>query len=80
MTMYRVEFTVHATAYIRADSKGEAMAKASNLSGVCMEDVSGELFCGLRLAGPDSPDLPEVSLSPAMTIGQADYEHMEEVE
>ena len=69
MNLYSIDVRVTATAYIKAGSRAEALAKAKGLHGDCLNagdptqsevDISGRKF--------DDPDLPEVSLSPVMTV------------
>lgn len=66
--VYSVDVMVGATAYIRAYDAEEARQKAQALSQQSPQilDHDGEVeVSGLRY---DDPDLPDVSLSPAMTI------------
>lgn len=65
MKLFRVEMTIAATAYIRAESAEEAEQKAEALAHEVLEVSDDNLISGLDF---DDPDLPEVSLSPAMTI------------
>jgi hypothetical protein len=68
MNLYSIEMRVVATAYIKANNATEAMAKAKMLHGDGLEvaDAGSEVaICGMRYS---DPNLPEVSLSPAMTI------------
>ena len=69
MKLYSVDIPIVATAYIKAASSEEALSKAQklrNLSLELSEDPNQEIpICGKPF---DDPDLPEVSLSPAMTI------------
>lgn len=68
--LYSIDVRVVATAYIRADSAEEATRIAREMKDSTLEvdphtsggdvEVSGLQF--------DDPDLPDVSLSPAMTI------------
>lgn len=69
MKVYSVDIRVTATAYIKADSRIEALSKAKGLHGDCLNvknptesevDISALRF--------DNPDLPDISLSPVMTI------------
>jgi hypothetical protein len=71
--LYRIEVNVVATAYIRADSPDEAMAKAEReLTGFGFEVVD-EGRDGF-VTGVDYDEVPEISLSPAMTIVSVDKE------
>lgn len=68
MPIYSIAVTVYATAYIRAGSPEEAKAKAAALENHALEvvDAGSEVaISGLRLS---DPALPDVSLSPAMTV------------
>jgi hypothetical protein len=67
MPVYRVDVMICATAYIKADSEQEARKKLAAIDGTTDAThpdselpISGEQF--------DSPDLPEVSISPALTL------------
>lgn len=71
--VYSCDITVYATAYIRATSKREADVLALGLTrkvievqpathGRCEIEISGRGFT--------DPELPAVSLSPAMTLGR----------
>lgn len=73
MPIFSVEINVVATAYIRADSLQEAKSKAKALpqSSIEVGSTVGDVeVSGLDL---DDPELPDVSLSPAMTIHSVDY-------
>lgn len=68
MNVYSVELLICATAYVKANSKEEAMRKVRKLAGQSprIEDSGGDVpISGFQYA---DPRLPEVSLSPAMTI------------
>jgi hypothetical protein len=72
MPLYRVEVQIGATAYIKAKDVKEATKKAKTLkdNAIYVEtahdgDVSDVEISGLQF---DNPDLPDISLSPAMTI------------
>ena len=72
--LFSIDVRMYATAYIRADSAEEATAIAKGLKDSAMEvatDSGGDVeISGLQF---DDPDLPDISLSPAMTIvGPAD--------
>lgn len=64
MKVYRIEMQVCATAYIKASSEDRALAKAKKLADTELM-VDGLMISSAQF---DNPDLPEVSLSPAMTI------------
>ena len=66
--LYRVDVQIYATAYIKASSAAEARTIAKNLKDETLEVVcmDGDLpISGRRY---DDPLLPDVSLSPAMTV------------
>ncbi len=68
MLIYSIAVTVYATAYVRAGSPEEAKAKAVALENLALEveDVASEVpISGLKLS---DLRLPDVSLSPAMTV------------
>lgn len=68
MPLYQVEMQVCATAYIKAKNAVEAREIADGLkySSPSILDSGGDVeVCGRQF---DDPDLPDVSLSPAMTI------------
>jgi len=65
MRLYRIDLRVCATAYVKARSKKEALKKVADQKMdelVVGEDdrISGRKF--------DDPSLPDISVSPAMTI------------
>jgi hypothetical protein len=69
MNLYSINVRIYATAYIKADSEREARRIARELKGDVLqlrEDEDAELPISDRQY--DDPDLPDVSLSPAMTI------------
>ena len=69
MNLYQADIPIMATVYIKASSLEEAQAKLRSIHMDALELVPDEHqevpVCGLSF---DNPDLPEVSLSPAMTI------------
>jgi hypothetical protein len=71
MNVYSIDFPIHATAYIKAGSQAEAIEIAKrSLAGqfINVVDDAGDVeFSDLPMT---DPSLPEVSLSPAMTICQ----------
>jgi len=74
MNLYSIDVRVYATAYIRAGSEEAALAIAKGLKDSALElneQWGGDMvITGLTF---DNPDLPDVSLSPSMTIiGPAD--------
>lgn len=81
MNVYSITIQIAATAYIKADNEAEALAKANALNLRALELPTGYLgevaISGLRF---DNPHLPEVSLSPAMTMHGAWSGDLTEVE
>lgn len=76
MPVYRVDYMVCASAYIRADSEqaAEVIARKHNNTGI---EVYGEDISDLRF---DDPSLPEFSLSPVMTVDFFNPHTIEEME
>ena len=70
MKLYAIDVTIHATAYVKAETRSKANQKAvaafKNRQ-IDVSDVNGGLISGLRY---DDPALPEISLAPAMTLGE----------
>jgi hypothetical protein len=74
--LFQTEIMICASLYILADSLEEAQAKADTLTadGAAIEfsNRRQEIGDGLFITGETfSPDMPELSLSPAMTIQPA---------
>lgn len=68
MKLFEIDVTVYGTAYVRAESADDAVRMAhSRLHERGIEVMDSELISGKQF---DDPDLPEVSLSPAMTIAE----------
>jgi hypothetical protein len=70
MPLYAIDIKINATAYVKADSPEQAIDKAKPYFKNKDLDVgtraeSDVRICDLRF---DDPKLPEISLSPAMTI------------
>ncbi|MEJ1967062.1 MAG: hypothetical protein WDN03_00280 [Rhizomicrobium sp.] len=68
MPLYRIAVTIYGTAYFRAADPGGAIQKAASLENTLLEvrDVGSEVpISGANLT---DPALPEISLSPAMTV------------
>ncbi len=68
MAVWSVDVKITATAYIRAETQEEALKLAKELEGDGLElfEQDGDLpISGKQY---DDPDLPDVSLSPAMTV------------
>ena len=79
MTLYRIEVTLAATAYVQAESEEDAIAKTKRMAqGSPDIEAAAEFdFCDLQF---DDPDLPEWSLSPAMTLLESDNLEAEEAD
>ena len=75
MKIYRIPFVLYATAYIKAENEDEACDKAKDFQDTWFEDTQGTLFSG---KGSDHPDTPEISLSPAMMVGEPALDYIEE--
>lgn len=84
MKVYRVEFLLHATVFIRALDKDEAASKATDLHNAAIDLPESDLAVaeGLYLSGLPfgDPELPDQALSPVITIGAPDLAHIEEAE
>lgn len=67
MKLWSIDVRVYATAYIKAETEEEALKIAKGLKDDCLsaEDGGDVEFSGLAL---DNPNLPDVSISPVMTI------------
>jgi len=69
MNVYSVTIKIAATAYIKAETEADALRKAGALENCGLELPTGDMgdadICGLAY---DDPELPEISLSPAMTM------------
>lgn len=72
MNVYSIDIRVAATVYIKAGTRAEALAKAKGLHGDCLNLEDGTQS-DVEISGRryDDPDLPEVSLSPVMTLWDA---------
>jgi len=73
--VFSIDVEISATAYIRAATPEEALKKARALAGV-IEVKAAEGLQQVEISGVpfDDPTLPEVSLSPAMTVRGIDPE------
>lgn len=78
MTIYSIDLKVAATAYVRADSQADAIQALKDEIGLNGCDYADIEISGVAL---DSPELPDISLSPAMTIygPWGSWSEMEEV-
>lgn len=63
--LYSVDIKIIGTAYIKAGSAKQAREMARNLKMEGLEVSGDPLISGLEYS---HPDLPEISLSPAMTL------------
>lgn len=73
--LYSTDIVVYATAYILAGDQAEAREIAQGLANGSLEFVSGRQYLGddIWMTGESfNPDMPAVSLSPAMTIAPLD--------
>ncbi|MBI1202636.1 MAG: hypothetical protein GC182_09015 [Rhodopseudomonas sp.] len=68
MNIYRVDMRVCATAYIKANSPEQARRIACGLKGKSPDIADSEGEVAVSGLSFDNPNLPAVSLSPAMTI------------
>ena len=68
MPIYGIDIKVYATAYIRADNEQQAAERAASLENVVLQvcDNGSEVAISDRAFA--DPALPDLSLSPAMTI------------
>lgn len=81
MPIYSIEMKVRATAYIKASSEAEALRKARELEGKMPIILNSEGEVEISGLSYNDPALPEVSLSPAMTIHEPwDGDAFEEVD
>ena len=79
MPIYSIAVTIYATAYVRAGTPEEAEVKAANLENLALEveDRASEVpISGLQLS---DPALPDISLSPAMTVIGPDKDDVPEL-
>jgi hypothetical protein len=73
MNLYNADILIKATVYVKAESEEEAQEKVLKLNGLCLE-LSEDEHAELPITGMtyNNPDLPDISLSPAVTVGYAD--------
>lgn len=66
--VYSVDVRIVGTVYVKANSRNQAIGKVRGfkLSGIEVSDGQGDI--PISGAMFDSPELPDISLSPAMTI------------
>jgi hypothetical protein len=68
--LFNIDVTIYATAYIIAESEEEAQAIAAGLPGCSGEMPTGYFGDDIEISGERfNPDMPELSFSPAMTVG-----------
>ena len=71
MNIYSVDIRIWATTYVRAKSQAEAFRIARGLTGTSIElrdDPHTNIpICGCEF---DNPDLPDISLSPIITLSK----------
>lgn len=73
MAVFSIDIPVYATFYIRADDEEEARKIAADLKGDAIElrvDEDADIPISQRQFY--DPDLPELSMSPAMTVGDVE--------
>jgi hypothetical protein len=80
MPLYSITVTIYATAHIRAASAEEAKAKALALENLTLEVEDAGSEVPITGCPFDDPALPEISLSPAMTVIGPDKDNMPELE
>jgi hypothetical protein len=67
--LFSIDVKIYATAYILAETEEEAQEAANGLKSSYIEVQCGYVGDDLEICGGTfSPDMPELSLSPAMTI------------
>jgi hypothetical protein len=72
--LYSFEVTIHATLYVVAEDEAAAVAEAKTWKGQGVELPTG-FGSSIEVNGDQfSADMPEVSLSPAVTFGEVDLE------
>ncbi len=64
LKVFSQDIRIVGTVYVKAENRKEAKKKIKDLTGDGLE-VSGALISGLQF---DDENLPEISLSPAMTL------------
>lgn len=72
MNLYSMGVTIHATVYVKANSPEEAMQNARCVQNACIEVKPGGGDVEISGLEFTDPDLPLVSLSPAMTVGDVE--------
>jgi len=69
MPLYSIDVKICGTAYIKAESEAEAMAKTKRLKDAWISSDPRDGGGDIPISGApfNSDDMPEISLSPAMT-------------
>ena len=70
MKLYAIGVTLYATAYVKADTPDEALAKVKSDLRDRALDLNGTHVCGDTFDALE----PDVSLSPAMTVGDPEHD------
>lgn len=70
MNIYAIDVVVYATAYIRAASEEDAQEIANSLDHQVIDNLPEGTYGEVSICGSpfDNDDLPDVSLSPAITL------------
>lgn len=77
MPIYNVPITIYATAYVRAESEEKALELAKTLSDTnFLSDGTDDRVSDKQFG---DPELPDVSISPAMTFADPEG-YIEEIE
>lgn len=82
MNVFSIQVPIHATLYVRAQDEDEAMRLARE---ACMDaalEISTRSTGDIEISGLEyaDPELPDVSFSPAMTVGEIEDQTPELVE
>jgi len=68
MPIYGIDIKIYATAYIRADNEKQAAKRAASLNNTVLEILDAGPEVAISGRSFADPALPDLSLSPAMTI------------
>lgn len=72
MPVYRIEVAIQATAYVKAEDAEQAQTMMADLDGETFELSRRDMVLTEQLSVSgrqyDDPELPAISLSPAMTL------------
>lgn len=80
MKVYSLDVKVWATAYIKANNEEEALRKAKTLAGAYINEQDGIGEVEISGLSYNNPELPEISLSPAMTIGEIEDDRLDHIQ